>query len=227
MSRGWITRRTGATMLAAVAVLGLTTAPSGAVTTSGPSMTARGLGVAMVGTGVFSALSVPAGGGDTGVVSTDDATAIGPKCALEVPSLVVVTATAACGALVTAPIGAAGATGWVGAAAITLPGVPPISVIGARSAAAAGCGVAPQGEGSVAEVRVAGMPITVAPGPNARSVLVDKGKVTVALIVDERLTVAGGLTVNAARLAVRMPGGNNLDIVLGSSSSAVTNCPTA
>jgi hypothetical protein len=213
MSTGRITRRAGATLVAATCLLGLTAAPTAAAPSYGETTkVARGLGLAVYGTKMFSGLTLR-GGGDTGVVSTPGNATVGPKCALGVPAGVI-NANVACGAVQNMAIGAAGAIGWVASAVITLPGVPVIAVQGARAVAAAACGGA-EGKGTVAEITVAGKPLALEPGPNAVYKLIDKGQTAVALVLDERIPTQNGLTVNAARLAVRLPGGNNLDVVLG------------
>ncbi len=220
---GRLARRGLAAMVAATGLLAVAAPPSNAVATAGPQLAGRAYGLSVQGSGALAAASIP-GTADSGLVIEEEATQDEPNCAVAAPQLLVASISAACGGVVTYAEGAAGAVAWVGNVTLNL--VAPIQLSGLRAASISGCGETPEGKATVAEVSVAGMPVTIAPGPNSVVDLIDRAGVLVRLIVDERIPTGNGLTVNAARLIVSMPGGQSANIVLASASSAVANCPT-
>ena len=127
--------------------------------------------------------------------------------------------------MVTSP-GAAGAFAWADDVTLDVPFVGQVSLAGVRSVAEASCNAAPRGASTVTQVSVLGQPVSIASGPNTKVVLYDKENVSAILILDQQIPTGNSITVNAARLLVKQPNNNNLDVVIGSSSSTVSNCGT-
>lgn len=218
------TSRLVATVVAAASLVGLSAVPSSAASdVTGPVLVARASGLSVFGTGFLAVASVP-GIGDTGPIITQSSGEHGPECGVAAPSAVVSSATAICGGAVTVAPGAAAAVAWVDDLTMGIPGAPPISLIGVRSVSSTTCTEGPKASSKIGEVNVGGMPVSVAPGPNTKVVLFDKGGISVVLIADERLTGGPGIGVTAARVLVRLAGGHSADVKIGSSASGALNC---
>lgn len=221
------TSRLVATVVASASLVGLSAVPSSAGSTvTGPVLVARAYGLSVIGTGFLAVASVP-GIGDTGPIITQSSGEHGPQCGIAAPSAVVSSATAICGAAVTAAPGTAAAVAWVDNLTMEIAGAPQISLVGVRSASSTSCVDGPKATSQIGEVTVGGAPVSIAPGPNTRVVLVDKGSMRVTLIADERLTGGPGIGVTAARVIVQLTGGHSADIKVGSSASGALNCGSA
>lgn len=154
---------------------------------------------------------------DTGEVRTAGEETTSPPCAQSVDVAALLTLKALCAELVaTTGPSTMTATASVQDSDIGVPGLPLLSVEGARSTSTSSC------EGSSGGVdltlEVAGTPVEVSQLPNQEIAL---GVAGTRLVVNEQTgSDGGGLTVNALHLTA--PGG--IDLVLASATTTAHNC---
>lgn len=161
---------------------------------------------------------------DTGNISTTSSSTTSTPCVASVPGLISANALCANVTTVAFPAKSTG-TASVASAGIGLPLVPVISLGAVSSSSITTC-AARTGSTTIAFLQVGSIPIITTPTVVAPNTHVTVGGVSIVL--NEQIALNGpdkGLTVNAVHVTVSIPLIGGADIVIGSSSSDIGNCP--